>query len=237
MIEVRNSSIFQSRNVTIPFEIIVSIWKIQRISTFLRCFFPKIFFDSIRKIQNYCISLSGNYFFFFPRKNFRPPSVFEDLEIEKDWRRGRERERERRGASRETSRKLGERQDPWSFRLDDVRIALDDDHDDWSNIHERRGDKRGPRCRVRGCYDRDLNGPNRNRNDNSQPLYRPTLSPVASVLLIVPTADFSRSRFPDRSFKRDISFFLILHSKLFRILYWELFQYLIIFSIGILLFW
>ena len=95
MIEVRNSSIFQSRNVTIPFEIIVSIWKIQRISTFLRCFFPKIFFDSIRKIQNYCISLSGNYFFFFPRKNFRPPSVFEDLEIEKDWRRGRERERER----------------------------------------------------------------------------------------------------------------------------------------------
>lgn len=104
MFEVRNSSIFQSRNVTIPFEIIVSIWKIQRISTFLRYIFPKIFFDSIRKIQNYCISLSGNYFFFFPRKNFRPPSVFEDLEIEKDWRRGREREREKRCIARNESK-------------------------------------------------------------------------------------------------------------------------------------
>lgn len=44
-------------------------------------------------------------------------------------------------------------QDPWSFQLDDIRIALDNDQ---SNIHESRRYNYRPRCRVRCCYDRDL---------------------------------------------------------------------------------
>lgn len=127
---------------------------------------------------------SFRYFatFFFPfflfSLNDRGPSVFLLIEAK------------RHTVHRETVKPIesAERQDPWSFRLDDVTIALDDSQ---SNIHECRGDKHRPRRRVRGCYDRDLNGPNQNRNDNSVPLYRPTLSPVAFILRSYEQHDFS----------------------------------------------